>query len=480
VDEWVLVPFEITISYTSVEQAFLPRKRKSQVQSQSDLLTRRVIRGLAGITLVALFACNAAGSVVPERQATEALAPSLNPAAITPTVVIPMSTSTPTSTPVALGDISTRVAYVLPLTIRHVTDTSATLFFELSEPAEGILLYESAGSGQQVLALPAGSTKQIELDGLTPGTEYRATIGLAHDGDSSYQQPGFRGQPWGVVSFRTQQAGEPLRIGVIGDSGFGQQVTFDLATQMAGTDLDLVLHTGDVVYNIEQNVDAYEAYALKYYLPFAPLLHRMPVYTVIGNHDVEWEALYQGTPFIYRAFPPFVDPRVSTADARGLNQWYAFAYGNVQFLMLDTQTFFNEEGRADQLAWLTERLADGRFAYSIPVFHVPPFTSGLHPYDGLAVRSEWLPLFEASKVPLVLSGHDHNYERLVANGITYIVSGGGSSVLYNQGVRMPESAVFAHQMHFVLIELHADRIDLKALAPGGEVIDQTTVPLSKD
>jgi predicted phosphodiesterase len=430
--------------------------------------------------LMALFACNAAGGVVSEIQATEALAPPLNSAAVTPTVVTPTPTSTPTSTLIALGNISTRVAYTLPLTTRHVTDTSAVLFFELSEPAEGVLLYESAGSGQQVLALPAVSTQQIELDGLTPGTDYRAMIGLAREEDGSYEQPGFRGQPWGTVSFRTQQAGEPLRIGVIGDSGFGQQVTFDLATQMAGMDLDLVLHTGDVVYNIEQNIDAYDAYALKYYLPFAPLLHRMPVYTVIGNHDVEWEALYQETPFIYHAFPSFVDPRVSTTDARDLNQWYAFAYGNVQFLMLDTQTFFNEEGRADQLAWLTERLADGRFAYSIPVFHVPPFTSGLHPYDGLAVRSEWLPLFEASKVPLVLSGHDHNYERLVANGITYIVSGGGSSVLYNQGVTVPESVVFVHRTHFVLMELYVDRLDLKAVAPGGDVIDQTTVPLGKD
>ena len=83
---------------------------------------------------------------------------------------------------------------------------------------------------------------------------------------------------------------------------------------------------------------------------------------------------------------------------------------------------------------LKERLADPRFRITIPVFHVAPYSSSIvHPDDGLPVRYSWNWRFEQSKVPLVLSGHFHHYERLVANGITYIVSGGGSSTLYAQG-----------------------------------------------
>lgn len=446
---------------------------------QNSSLARRAAIGLVVVLTAMLMACNATAGIGPAAQVIHTPSPSPISATATPTVVIP--TPTPTSTPIALGDLSTRTAYALPLTVRHVTDTSATLFFELSEPAEGILLYETTEGGQQFVTLnPSESRQQIVLDALAPGTEYRAMVGLVEAGDVSYHQPGFQGQPWGPISFRTQPVQEPLRIGVVGDSGFGQQITFDLAAQMADLDLDFVIHTGDVVYNIEQNADAYEAYALKYYLPFAPLLHKVPVYTVIGNHDVEQEALHQETPFIYHAFPPFADPLLPATNTGGLNQWYAFAYGNIQFLMLDTQTFFNEKGRAEQLAWLSERLADGRFACSIPVFHVPPFTSGLHTYDGVAVRSEWLPLFEAAKVPLVLSGHDHNYERHQANGITYIVSGGGTSVVYGQKIAAPESVLFAQRTHFVWLEIYKDRIELRAVAPGGEVIDQTIVPLSKD
>lgn len=444
------------------------------VNTQNNMLTRRII-GIV-VVLALLLACNAPGSIDRAGQPVQTPSPSPIPPTAAPTVVIP--TPTPSPTPVALGDLSTEVSYTLPLTVRHVTDAGATLFFELSAPSESILLYESDEEGQKSMPLDAATTRQhIVLDGLAPGTTYRAMVGLVEDG--SYQQPGFRDQPWGPISFRTQSAGEPLRIGVIGDSGFGQQVTFDLAAQMAALDLDFVLHTGDVVYSIEQNANPYEAYALKYYLPFAPLLHTMPVYTVVGNHDVEREAMYQETPFIYQAFPSFADPRLSAPDAGGLNQWYAMSYGDIQFLMLDTQTFFNEPGRAEQLAWLTERLADERFAYSIPVFHVPPFSSGLHPNDGAAVRSEWLPLFEAANVPLVLSGHDHNYERLVVNGITYIISGGGTTVIYDQSLTAPGSMFFAKRTHFVLLEVYPDRIDLRAIALGGEVLEQATISLDQ-
>lgn len=429
---------------------------------------------LVAVVVAALLACNAAGSIDHVAQPMQTPTSSPIPATATPTVVVP--TPTPTATPIALGDLSAQISYTLPLTVRHVTDTSATLFFELNAPTEGVLLYESEERGQQAIPLDTSTTRQqIVLDGLTPGTTYRAMVGLAEGG--SYQQPGFRGQPWGAISFHTQSDKEPLRIGVIGDSGFGQQVTFDLAAQMADLGLDFILHTGDVVYSIEQNADPYEAYALKYYLPLAPLLHTIPIYTVVGNHDVEQEAMYQGTPFIYHAFPPFADSRFSTPGTGALNQWYAIAYGDIQFLMLDTQTFFNEQGRAEQTVWLAERLADEGFAYSIPVFHVPPFSSGLHPYDGVAVRSEWLPLLEAAKVPLVLSGHDHNYERLAANGVTYIITGGGTTVLYGQSFTAPESIFFAKRTHFVVLEIYQDRIELRAIALGSEVIDQATVPL---
>jgi predicted phosphodiesterase len=445
--------------------------------------TRLLMMGAMAVAVGILLACNATPATAPAMPPNQ---PSRPPATreilLATDTAVPTPTPPPTATPIVVGSVSTNVSYTLPLTVQHVTDTSATLFCELSAPVAGVLLYEPLEGDvrtQQQEALAPGQTRQqITLAGLLPGIKYQAEIGIPGTDGATLEQPGFMEQTWGPISFRTASGQEPLRIGVLGDSGFGQQATYDLAARMASANLDFVIHTGDVVYNIEENADAYEAYALKYYLPLAPILHQMPVYLVVGNHEVEQPAMFQGKPFYYQAFPAFTDPRFPAPGTGGSNQWYAFAYDDVQFVMLDTQTFFNEQGRAEQTAWLSERLADTRFAYSIPVFHVPPFTSGLHPSDGLPVRSEWDPLFEAANVPLVLSGHDHNYQRLEANGITYIVSGGGSATLYNEGAAAPEGKVFVRKTHFVLMEIYKDRIDLQAIALDGTVIDKVTIPIT--
>lgn len=109
------------------------------------------------------------------------------------------------------------------------------------------------------------------------------------------------------------------------------------------------------------------------------------------------------------------------------------------------------------------------------VFHIPPFTSGYHPDDGIPIRQAWIPLFEEANVALVLSGHDHNYERLELNGITYIVSGGGSNILYDKRDTREESEFFTAKSHFVILELFPDRIGMTAYGLGGEVLDSYTL-----
>lgn len=395
----------------------------------------------------------------------------------------PSRTHTPTSTPLpeptAVGEPLSSVGYHLPLTIRHVTQTSATLFFELDTPSEGVLLYWSPGEEDRQSPIPfstAETRHQITLEGLAPGTAYQAVVKLAV-GSDLYRQPHFMDREWGVVDFHTASDQWPLRVGVVGDSGLGEKVTLELAERMAACDLDFVLHTGDVVYLMGRHPTPFHAYAKKYYAPLAPLLRQVPVYPVVANHDWDREAIWQGAPFYYHAFPPFAVPGFVASDQEGQNRWYAVAYGRFQFLLLDTQALFGADGRAEQDAWLKERLTDERFDYTIPVFHVPPYSNGPHVSEGPVVRQAWEPLFEEANVPVVFSGHDHFYERLSVGDITYIVSGGGCTYLYNFDEPLPEIQSSAKQMHFVLMEIYADRIELEAIARDGESLDQVSIPL---
>ena len=454
--------------------------KKAPVDNMYHLSLSR-IRPLPIILAAALTSC-----------ARPALAPTLSPSTAAPTVEptgapsaipslppSPTPTLEPTVTPLPEAALSTEVFYLIPPTVQHVTETSATVFFELSGPANGQLLYRSQGNPAEGGAVPLdpGSARHLlTLDGLTPETRYEYIVHLG-TGETGPTEPTFDGARWGPTSFRTGPCGEPLRFGVIGDSGFGEEVTFRLGELMAGYDLAFVIHVGDVVYRIYEDANPFESYALKFYAPFAPLLRQMPIYPVVGNHDVEEAAFWEGSPFYYRAFPPFADPAFAPSDYEGRRGWYAFAHGDVQFVLLDTQIFFGEPGRAEQDTWLRQRLADERYRITIPVFHVPMYTSGMHPSDTVVVRMNWEELFTASRIPLTLAGHDHNYERLIVNGITHIVSGGGSAGLYGMGEQHPNSQFFVQQSHFVLVELFHDHIVLQAIGVDGAVIDGEEAPL---
>ncbi len=409
---------------------------------------------------------------------------------------LPAPEATPASTPPTPDYFSqeyplAQAGYLIPLTVRHVTASSAVLFFELAQPAEGRLFYRpvdpaAALTAASVAISAAGGTRHmITLEGLSPGAQYQAMLLLgsaaAGAAPADFARPDFAGAAWGAVSFRTASdqdlAQRPLRFGVLGDASFGDQATQQLIALMASYDLDFAIHTGDVVYETDSR-DLANSYLLKFYQPFAPLLHQMPVYTVLGNHDYDAAVRWQGAPFYDYAFPPFPDPAFSYPEARRGNQYYAFAYQGVQFLMLDSQVLYGAEGRAEEQAWLVERLADPRFRFTIPIFHVAPYSSSsVHPDDTLAVRYTWGPLFAGANVPLSFSGHFHHYERLNAGNVTYIVTGGGSSTLYALGERQPESQVYHRRTHFVLVEVYADRIQLAAISKEGEVIDQATLPL---
>jgi len=442
---------------------------------------------LLSSVLVGLIGCGPAqvASPAPPIPITATPAPVMNTQTptsepITPTMA-PTATAVPTGTPVPFSTVATGIEYVLPPVIQHVSETRAVIFFELPTPREGVIVAQAqdAATGESVVMPfePTETRQQIVLENLLPDTSYTVQIGVDETGDGIYEPVNYSGEPWGPLTVSTLSDNRRVKVGVFGDSGFGSQVTYDLAARLAQEDIDFVIHTGDTVYKIGDNADPFEAFRLKWYLPLKPLLTRLPIYPVVGNHDVEAATLWEGQPFYYRAFPPFTDPDFVASDNDGKNQWYAFGVGKVQFVMLDSQTFFGESGHDAQEAWLAERLADDRFEHTIVAFHVPPYTSSRHRFDGQSPQFFWVPQFEASNVRLVLGGHSHNYERLIYNEITYIVSGGGSEVLYALQAELPFSESFAAVTHYVVLDVGPEQIGIRAVSVTGDVLDEGVVPL---
>ena len=78
------------------------------------------------------------------------------------------------------------------------------------------------------------------------------------------------------------------------------------------------------------------------------------------------------------------------------------------------------------------------------------------------VRRAFTPLFERHGVQLVLSGHDHDYQRSVPiNGVTYVVTGGAAGT--RRTGEADFTAVSFSWHHFVELAVFPDRLVLRAI-----------------
>lgn len=147
----------------------------------------------------------------------------------------------------------------------------------------------------------------------------------------------------------------------------------------------------------------------------------------------------------------------------------SFDWGPVHFVALDT-----ERVGAEQAEWLDRDLEQNTLPWSVAYMHRPPYSSGKHG-GSESVREAFSPLFEKHGVPLVLAGHDHDYERTrVIAGVTYVVTGGGG-----YGVRPVGSSDFTVRslsiFHFVRVEVNPQRLLLEAIDTDGAVFDSVEI-----
>jgi hypothetical protein len=105
--------------------------------------------------------------------------------------------------------------------------------------------------------------------------------------------------------------------------------------------------------------------------------------------------------------------------------------------------------------------------------HHPPYSAG---YQGSSkdVRAAFSPLFERYGVQLVLSGHDHDYQRSVPiGGVTYVVTGGASGTRRTGEDDFTAESFSWH--HFTEVAVFADRIVVRAVNQDLRVADEATI-----
>ncbi|NSL56298.1 metallophosphoesterase family protein [Uliginosibacterium aquaticum] len=164
-----------------------------------------------------------------------------------------------------------------------------------------------------------------------------------------------------------------------------------------------------------------------------------------GNHDY-------GTGKADAYFDYF--GRIAGPQRRG---YYSRKLGGWHIVSLNSE-LKDEEARS-QLDWLRQDLAANRSRCLLALWHRPVFSSGPHGNDASMLAA--LPLLEAAGADLVLSGHDHHYERFARldtkgrpvsrGGIRHFVVGTGGAGLYPEGTQQAGSEARIYGQHGVLL-----------------------------
>jgi 3',5'-cyclic AMP phosphodiesterase CpdA len=247
-----------------------------------------------------------------------------------------------------------------------------------------------------------------------------------------------------------------VKFAVIGDTGTGDKHQLAVAKQLTATrakfPFEFVIMVGDNIYG----GNAAKDFDKKFANPYKPLLDAgIKFYAALGNHDDPSERYYK----------PF--------NMNG-ERYYTFKPADgVRFFALDS-TYMDET----QLKWLDEQLATSGSEWKIAFFHHPPYSSGETHGSDETLRTQLEPRFVKAGVNVVLTGHEHFYERIKPQkGIAYFIT--GSSAKLREGNITPQTQLTAKGFDtgytFMIVEIVGDDMYYQALTDTGKTVDSGMV-----
>jgi 3',5'-cyclic AMP phosphodiesterase CpdA len=245
------------------------------------------------------------------------------------------------------------------------------------------------------------------------------------------------------------------RIAAVGDTGTGdlaeRRTAQRMATESQQIPYDALVLLGDLIY--EEGDAALVDNRITQ--PFADLVDDgATLIPVLGNHDYDSGEQQQ----------------ILVALGRE-RSWYTQRIGPVRVVVLDS----NLVDDPDQTRWLQLTLARPQpsATWTVVVMHHPAYSAGYHGSTA-SVQQAWSPLFAEYEVPLVLAGHDHDYQRSVLiDGVTYVVSGAGAKS--RPTGQEDFTAVSASTLHFLDLLFYHDRVVGRAIDQSGLLVDTFTI-----
>ncbi len=255
---------------------------------------------------------------------------------------------------------------------------------------------------------------------------------------------------------------QQIKFAVVGDFGDGSTEEGAVANMINSWDVDFIVTVGDNYYGAEDQNYANSLLAID---------------EGVGQFYYQWIGNYQGTygsgPTTNKFFPVpgnhdwyhldgldvytdyFTLPGTGFLNSSGNERYYDFVWGNIHFFMLDNygvglnQYTFPRHGNSgepdmvgensSQAGWFFTQIDNCVNIHShwrVVIAHIPPYSSCSK--HGSDPGVQWQ--YKQAGAHVIISGHDHTYERLVIGGLTYIVNGlGGKSRYFFNPTPIPDS-----------------------------------------
>lgn len=371
--------------------------------------------------------------------------------------------------------------------------TSRTFMWQSDYAEENpVVEYRQAGDDDSLMQLPA-SSDAFSDDGVTtyihtaavtdlkPGTAYEYRVG-ADDKRSDWQ------------SFHTAQ-GHDFKALIFPDSQSSDYSVWAATAQPAwqrNQDAQFFINMGDLVDNGQ---DHYQWNA--WFDVVGDIIARIPVVPLLGNHetyDKDWKVRM---PEAYLHL--FALPRIDREKYQ--NQFYSFDYGDVHFVVLNTQsqelTDFEPSLDEDEVAWFKEDMAKTTKKWKIVLMHKDPLQYGFanRPQpreEGFSPEGRlWMPLFDQYGVDAVLSAHLHTYRdrghirnfQRDESGPLYLITGVAGNVQY-PGLWKQHSldeyvAPQPETDNYMTLEATDDSLTFRSFLPDGQLLEEKSISSHK-
>ena len=260
-------------------------------------------------------------------------------------------------------------------------------------------------------------------------------------------------------------AGEPLTVAATGDGAGSYPGNYQVSTLIVNSQPDIFLYLGDV-YERGTPTEYHNWYGLR-----DNLYGRLRDITnpTVGNHE-----------YLTTSAAGYFDYRDN------IPHYYSYNTGGWHFISLDlTETYNQVAPSTAQYQWLENDLRTNTLPCVAAYFHHPRYSIG--PQGDTAREAQVWALLAQYGVDVVLTGHDHSYQRWVpldgsgnpaAQGITEFVVGTGG--YGTQGFVRSDARVAATSTVYGAWygDLYADRMEYRYVNLANQVLDAGTVPCS--